>query len=366
MDKKHLVLSAVNLTEGGPLTVLRDCLSAAKAHLLPEWRITVLVHDPSLIETDGVEVRAFPDVKAKWSRRMLFEWWQLRRLSRELRADLWFSLHDITPVVTARRHVVYCHNPSPFYQLRSQDFLYSRTLVMMRIFYALLYGINIRRNDFVVVQQEWLRRAFEARYRISNVIVAYPNCDTDINTPIRQKAVDGITRFFYPALPRSFKNHDVLLAAASLLWHRGIRNFEINFTTTPEENGHISSLARRYKGLPCIRYLGRIPHQDVQSWYGRADALLFPSKLETWGLPISEAKVNRMPIICADLPYAYETVGSYDNVRFCAANSAEHWAEQMLSVIEGRWEPRQVFRAAPAEPFSDSWPILLQRLTQGL
>ncbi len=36
--------------------------------------------------------------------------------------------------------------------------------------------------------------------------------------------------------------------------------------------------------------------------------------METWGLPISEFKKYRKPIFAADLPYAHETVGDYENV----------------------------------------------------
>lgn len=366
MRKPHLVLSAVNLTEGGPLTILRDCLAAAKSMLLPEWKITVLVHDAALIDGDGVDVLAFPEVKAKWSRRMLFEWIALRRISRQLDADLWLSLHDITPVVSARRQAVYCHNPALAYKVRPIDLLHSRTLVAMRLLYSYLYRINIHRNDFIIVQHEWLRKIFEARYGVDNVIVAYPKLTLNADSVTREAKRDATTRFFFPALPRPFKNLDVLFAAGALLWERGVRDFEINVTVTPTENAYIGALSRRYPQLACIRYLGRITYPQVQSLYKTVDAVLFPSTLETWGLPISEAKSYNLPLICADLPYAHETVGNYDNVAFCAPHLAEQWAERMLSVIEGRWQPQGAHRAPPAELFAADWDSLLRRLTDGL
>ncbi len=44
--------------------------------------------------------------------------------------------------------------------------------------------------------------------------------------------------------------------------------------------------------------------------------MVFPSKLETWGLPLSEAKAFQKPILSANLPYAKETVGDYEAVSF--------------------------------------------------
>ena len=49
----------------------------------------------------------------------------------------------------------------------------------------------------------------------------------------------------------------------------------------------------------------------MKKLYSKANALIFPSKLETWGLPISEAIDYKIPIMVAKLEYARETLGSY-------------------------------------------------------
>ena len=86
--KKTLVISAVNFTEGGPLTVLKDCVEVA-ARVLSGWRIIVMAHDASLINIDGVEVLAFPKAKTSWLRRLALEWVGFNRISKGLNVDLW-------------------------------------------------------------------------------------------------------------------------------------------------------------------------------------------------------------------------------------------------------------------------------------
>ena len=364
--KKHLVLSAVNLTEGGPLTILRNCLSAAKESLSSEWRISVIVHSASLIDIEGVEVLAFPNVKKRWLYRLIFEWWYLRKLSENLNADLWLSLHDITPIVKAKRHAVYCHNASPFYKIRASDLLHSRVLVAMRLLYGYLYSVNIHRNDFVIVQQEWLRKEFQNRYNLNNIIVAYPQLSTDIISRNLQNNSPSLRRFFFPSLPRNFKNFEIIYAASAQLWKQGIRNFEVRLTTTPDENLYIHQLSHKYKHLTCIKYLGRLSYNEVLEEYRNSDALLFPSKLETWGLPLSEAKTAGLPIICSDLPYAHEAVGTYDNVRFCNFQDVDEWSEQMLSLIDNKWSPLSINFPQPQQPFCNDWKDLFHLLIAGL
>ncbi|WP_250854924.1 hypothetical protein [Escherichia coli] len=42
--------------------------------------------------------------------------------------------------------------------------------------------------------------------------------------------------------------------------------------------------------------------------------MCFPSKLETWGLPLSEAKTYKKWIFAADLPYAHEVLYNYSKL----------------------------------------------------
>ncbi len=63
--------------------------------------------------------------------------------------------------------------------------------------------------------------------------------------------------------------------------------------------------------------------------------VVFPSKLETWGLPIIEAKEFNKPIFLADLPYAYETLGIYDKAKFFDINNPMALAELIIEFVNG-------------------------------
>ena len=75
--------------------------------------------------------------------------------------------------------------------------------------------------------------------------------------------------------------------------------------------------------------------EEVNEFYKVSDALLFPSTLETWGLPITEFKAFNKPIILSKLPYAFETLGQYDKALFFDPLNAAELAEKMASLING-------------------------------
>lgn len=362
--KKTLVISAINFTEGGPLTVLRDAVSSAVSKLGADWNIVVLAHSRALLPDSPVRIIEFPRSKGAWGRRLYYEWFKFKALSRDLNADLWLSLHDITPRVDARRQAVYCHNPAPFFRPTFAESRLEPTLLLFSLFYRFLYGAFIRRNRFVIVQQDWLRCEFRRMFGALDVVVAHPQPNLTVRPVV---ACDGKPFvFLYPALPRVFKNFETLAEATQILQGRGCRDFEVRFTLSGTENAYSKALHDRYGHIPALRWIGRQTGAQMLEQYGRCGAVVFPSRLETWGLPISEAKAYGRPLLVADLPYAHESVGSCDSVSFFDPKDPQQLADLMQSMLEGRWKASVVQAAPLAAPSAADWPGLWALLVEGL
>lgn len=362
---KTLVISAVNFTEGGPLTVLRSCVEASAACLL-DWRIIVMAHDSRLINTPGVEVIAFPSVKSSWFRRVFLEWYGFKRLTKRITVDLWISLHDITPNVNSKRQVVYCHNPSPFARATWRDSWFDPKYLIFTLLYGFLYSVNIRKNHSVVVQQNWLREEFKSRFRVDRVIVARPDSlkvDSLNNCGYKPVSIDRNCIFFFPSLPRCFKNFELIGAAVEILERSNEWTGRVRWTIDGTENSYTRWLRKRFGRLRSIEWIGRQDREQMCKQYSEVDCLIFPSRVETWGLPISEAKSANLPLLLVDLPYAHETVGSWDRVAFFPLNAPSVLAQQMASFASGEFVFTKTTAHRPDEPTADGWKDLLLQLT---
>lgn len=365
LARKRLVVSAVNLIEGGTLTILRDCLSSAAQLLPPEWEIIALVHNKELIDQPRVQLVEVLDAKRSWLRRLYHEWFGFRRMSHKIKPDLWLSLHDITPRVIARRQVVYCHNPSPFYRLALGEAWLEPRFWLFNQFYRYLYQAFIRRNCWVVVQQAWMRDEFKRVFGALPIVVAHPS----VNLPISSKYAESNRKeviFLYPSLPRVFKNFEVICEAAKILNDRGVECFEIRITISGDENRYSKSLYAKYSSIPKLNFAGLQSREQMVKQYSEATAVVFPSKLETWGLPISEAKFYNKPLLVADLPYAHETVGTYEKVSFFKPSDAIALADLMQAVVERGWQAMGAKGSEPLQPFTRDWDELWHLLTNGL
>lgn len=359
------MLSGVNLFEAGPLSVYQDALNELSRNFVDEYEIVALVHRKELFSDSRIVFLEYPDVRKSWLRRLKFEYYDLRKISRTLDPCLWLSMHDTTPTVYAKRRAVYCHNPAPFARLKLKDFLYDWRYSIFVLFYRYLYGINIHQNDFVVVQQAWIRDRFRKMYQLQNVVVAHPTVPAPVElaseAPAKASSKDAKFVFFFPAHPRVFKNVEVLIDAAKFLQGSLI---EIWLTFSGNENRYATKLAMQASEFPIIKLLGRLTRNQVFERYETADCLIFPSKLETWGLPISEFKRTGKPMLVADLPYAHETVGNYGSVHFFNPDNPRELAELMQELSQGRLQTNAVAAASIAPPFTTGWKELFKLLLQ--
>lgn len=328
---KTLVLSGVNMTEGGILSVLRHVTEAAEKLLPPEWRIVVLAHSRSLLSVRRAEVREFPDIKASWFKRMRFELVESKAIARELGATVWVAMHDITPLVEVPRQYVYCHNPSCFSRPNLRSLYFDKKFVAHSLLYGFLYSLNIRRNTAVFVQQSWISDAFIKRFGARDVVVSRPS--TLAHPQHARRLCGPLRRWIYPTFPRHFKNVEVIGEALEILERDPSWTGEVILTVDGSEGRYAGYLKRRFGRLRTLKFIGRQDAVGMAALYEGADGLLFPSKLETWGLPITEAQSYGLPMLVADELYAHETVGSYDGVTFFDPNDAKSLATLLKELL---------------------------------
>ncbi|WP_315762129.1 glycosyltransferase [Sphingomonas sp. Y38-1Y] len=355
-----IVVSGVNLTEGGTLKVFQDCLRAVRA-VLPAWRVVVLANNRDVIDVGDVEIIEMPAPKKSWMRRIYAEYVEFNSISKRLDADIWLSMHDMSPRIKAKSQFVYCHNANAFYRPSLSELAISPKLLPFTLLYSIFYRINIRSNIAVIVQQDWLRREFKRRYGVDSVIVAHPS-EAVVEQPGGLPA--RINTFCYPSLSRPFKNFELICEAARLLADHPAWSGRVQLTLSPDDTRLTQNLYGRYGDVRGLEFIGRQDRAGMARLYDAMDCLLFPSRLETWGLPISETKALGKPMIVADLPYAHETVGNYDHVRFVDPASSRALADIMLDVHRNGWSSTPVRVAPVAQPFANSWHDLIKTMVR--
>lgn len=116
----------------------------------------------------------------------------------------------------------------------------------------------------------------------------------------------------------------------------------------------LTGLAKRVEGVHLLHALGiRAPYRLVADLYALADALVLPSESEGFGIPLLEAALHRLPIVCSDLPTLRELAG--DAASYVAPDApGEVIADAIERAID---EPRARFRSRVR---ALAWPRVLE------
>lgn len=363
--RRNVVISAVNLRKGGTLTVLQDCLRYLSTR--EDLHVTALVHQRALADFPGIDYIEIPWSIKGWLRRLWCEYVTMHRISRKLpKTDLWLSLHDTTPWVKARRQAVYCHTPFPFMRSRLRDWQMDYKIALFSLFTRFAYRWNVHRNRYLIVQQTWMREALSrlVGFDIRRIIVAPPAFQ-----PLPIPADLPVTKpytFLYPATPDVHKDFETLCQAARLLEKRiGKNAFRVILTVRGDENRYAHWLKARWCDVDSIDFHGLMTRNELSEAYGKAACLVFPSRAETWGLPISEFLPSGKPMILADLPYAHETAAGAPCVRFFPVTDAQALSRAMQEVVTGKTGAfHSITPPHFAKPYAPDWERLFNLLLQ--
>lgn len=336
---KTIVISAVNLRKGGTLTILRNCLEYLSA-LVQEsdaYRVVALVHKKELADYPGIEYIELPWTVKSWLLRLWCEYVTMHRLSKRLSpVYLWLSLHDTTPNVKAERRAVYCHNPFPFYPWKWKELLLNYRIVCFAWFSKYIYRTNLHKNYHVLVQQQWIRDEFITMFHLplKKIIVTLP---APVNSKPCKDRADNLSKvytFLYPSYGDIHKNFELLCRAAALLEEEiGKGKFKVILTLSGVENKYTQWLYKEWGKTESLEFAGFMDRKRLYRTYAQADCLVFPSKVETWGLPISEYAEFGKPMLLADLPYAHETAAGSKQTAFFAPDDMKKLKEYMKQLV---------------------------------
>jgi len=318
----------VPATTSGALTVLEEYYTRAikSADVNVQW--IFVVSTPELKETEN------PWVKKSWLHRLLFDCFVAPKLVKKQNPDEILSLQNvIIPFVTKVRQVLYVHQSLPFVDYKF-GFKENKLYWIYQNIIGRFIIRSIRKADEIIVQTNWMKEACcqKAKVNPSKIRVEPPKLNIEVRKYFTSEG-SSLRTFFYPASPDSYKNHKIILEACKKLKEVGIDNYRVVLTLSGRENKYaleLYEIARR-DGL-SIEFIGSLKREEVYEWYSKS-VLIFPSYIETFGLPLLEAMLHKTPIITSDTLFSHEILDDYENVWFFEPFDADELCKAMLDVM---------------------------------
>lgn len=317
----RIVVNDIAVDAGGGMSILRQFYQYIRSSGdTNEWYF--LLGDRYIEPAGNIHVITLPRVKASRPYRLWFDFVTGRKVINDLAPDVVFYLQNTLVHGVKSPQVMYMDQSIPFQD--EKEFSFLKREERPYAIYQHLIGVLIRsackRSDRVIVQTQWLKDAIVRRCGVSEdrIFKVYPDCFMDRQLLGSGKLEDPC-RFFYPASDAVYKNHACIFGAIKLLPVQP--QF---FLTLPPESAA--------KGVICV---GKLLLEEVYRYMSNS-TLVFPSYIESYGLPLLEARKIGSLILAADTDFAREVLSGYSNAYFFAPFDPAALAELMEQVMDGR------------------------------
>ena len=291
-----------------------------------EWYF--LLSDKYIEETENIHVVLLDKEKKSRIRRLLFDYVYGRRLISKLKPDAVFYLQNTFIHGVHVPQIAYMDQPIPFQTACNFSFfdLEQRPYAIYQHIIGYLVKNACKAADLIIVQTEWMREAIveQCRISVSKIKKIPPDIYGVCN---KEKGSLDNHKFFYPASLTYYKNHGCIVQAIECINKTKKLDIQVDFTIETNEKMNFP-----YDEINCI---GNISHSEVMDRYS-TETLIFPSYIETYGLPLAEARLSGGMILTADTPFAHEILEGYVNAYYFDPFQPEQLAELIEDVYYGR------------------------------
>lgn len=343
----RIVVNNIAASEGGAMTVLKDFYSCVcENDKENEW--IFLLGDKYFEETDNVKILTLPEIKKNPIKKVIFDFLTGKKYIQKLKPDVVFSMQNIITFGLKVPQMVYIHQSLPFQTVRKFSFLKSseRKIAFIQYFIGAIIKLSAKKSDKVIVQTKWMKEAVckQCKLKSEKVLQVPPNVKNI--THFRDEVDFDNRSFFYPTASAVYKNNACIYEACSILDRDGT-DYKVTLTLPPEKSN---------KKIKCI---GRIPYEEVISYYNKS-TLIFPSYIETFGYPLTEARMLGGIILASDCAFSREALEDYENAYFFNPFCPEELAQLMKRVAEGRIERKAIFETNIE--VADNWKIIMNKV----
>ena len=324
---------------GGGETILDQFYQKALKDCDNEWWFFVslkkyMESEENHVHVIYVDLSGYSKLREYYVRKK-YEILSLGKILKRIQPDEVISLQNMPVPGVKCRQIVYLHQSLQFSPVKYRFHIREeRSLAFRQRVICSFIRRNLRIADKVIVQTNWMKKAVSewADYPIENIIVDPPQVNVPLVEGSRENAKKTEMIFFFPANAYLNKNHRVILDACRILKSQGVNDYRVELTLS-NQGGLASRILFEIEKekLPVV-FIGRLEKQAVMLKYQSA-TLLFPSYMETFGLPLLEAKMVKGTIIASDMPFSHEILDDYENVVFVKWNDAAAWANAMRNAM---------------------------------
>jgi len=256
------------------------------------------------------------------------------------------TIHDLQPL----------HDPSNFSGLK-------------RRWLARAIPAAIQAADLICTPSDWVAETIQERFDVGRASVRTVSAHARPTSTAQPRPTASVEHLLsagpvllYPAMTMAHKNHRMLFRAFSVAAERRADLQLVCVGAVGRDHEELVVAAAALSDR--IHLLGHVPAEDLSALMAGAEALVFPSRYEGFGLPVLEAQQVGLPVVASNATALPEVAGRgallldpddvdpwidvmsaplpadtrIDLIRAGAANAERYTPESMAAAQVAAWE----------------------------
>ena len=296
---------------------------------------------------------------SSWTKRIKYDFYKYAHTVRKLDLVLkgCINFQNVPIKLNNIPQIVYLHQSLPFYKYKWNFFNKDEfKLFLISKFYLNFIKFNIKFAGDYVIQSKWLAKSFnrKTQFPLCKIHVIRPGVFGAFQDKYENRS--DFTHFLYPALSYKYKNHEVIVKALLKLGRNYLLTNKVKVYFTCDKFVWLED--DDYQKLDDILvFTGGLPPNDLFELYKKVGCILFPSKIESFGLPLVEAALMGKFIISSDLEYAREALSNYKNCGFVDPDEPDLWYVAFIEYLS-KLNSLQYLVDDADYKYSDQWSEL--------
>ena len=185
--------------------------------------------------------------------------------------------------------------------------------------------------DTIVAINEDERRHVLTFYRRASECIYY--CTPRFNTgEAKQPTTSVPERFlFFIGQVKRRKGWDTAIEALAILKKKG-RDSHLMFVAPKDQIEEAVEYAKEKRVLDCVTFLTSISNEEKRWLYAHSECVLVPSRYESFGIPVFEAFLAKVPLCASNIPVFKEFLVDRGNAMLFRTGDPEGLANAVLTL----------------------------------
>ncbi len=330
---KRIIVDGTMARGGGGYTYLTNVVPRL-AQLAPETRFRVMLRSQrlaqSLPDAPNLEVDLLPECGLR--ERFRFSYLEAPKLAADWRADLYYSAGEAAPLTAPCPVIASFQNPNVFTGIRQWPWRQQLRLSLLQA----IARVSARRAARVLFvskdSAQWMGDAIglpESKRAWLHHGVDAADWRPATDRPRRRDYILSVSSIY------RYKNYVSLIEAYAQLASRRPEVPDLVIIGDDQDPPYSAKMeaARRATGALAerIHIMGEVPYSEIKRYYAEAALFVFPTLLETFGIPIIEAMAAEVPVVASDLSVFREI--ARDAAFFCDARRPTSMAGAMEEAL---------------------------------